>query len=351
MLKALRAQPLREMRRIGKLWAALPDDEKSKYQLKCHKEYARQRDALKAKGLTCCCDCNGAVPAKDRQRPSHMQCEELHNHKDKPGVFGNLTPMPDPDNPQQGLLLGEGSYGAVMLCTSSDGRRAAINVFKGKTALIDIEHEASIMKLCATAPEPHWFPKLLAECVEAKPCPFLALEWWGCSLLSHLEKHGAQDLKTVKAISLQLQAALCQLHRLHLVHLDLKPGNILWLSEASHLKLADFGMSEFFGRSPKKQGEELQQSQPRFSEYVTHFYRPPELWNATSADVQRNLRPAVDLWSYWVRCVRMWTSTPFDGSHPSARFDQAVNSNLVPLLGKHAPKWRPITPEEPCPKP
>ena len=146
-----------------------------------------------------------------------------------------------------------------------DGRKIALKVFKGRTAVTDIKHETSMMKLCTTPPEAHWFPKLLAERFESSPVAFLAVEWWGCSLLSFLQKHGGQDADIVRAISCQLRAALCQLHGLQVV----KPGNILWLNEALQLKLTDFGMSENF--RPGSHSSASSPSTPRFREYVTHF--------------------------------------------------------------------------------
>ena len=246
-----------------------------------------------------------------RHRRRELEAHKLEQEEEQPsqpkqhgeaevveGPFGNFIPIPDPSKPKQCTVLGEGSYGFVILCRSViDGRKVALKVFKGKTAVTDIQHEASMMKLCATAPEAHWFPKLLEEHFESSPLAFLAVEWWGCSLLSFLQKNGGQDADIVRAISCQLRAALCQLHGLQVVHLDLKPGNILWLNEALQLKLADFGMSENFGTGSHSSASSP--STPRFREYVTHFYRPPELWNVANAkDLRKNLTPAVDLWSY-----------------------------------------------------
>ena len=37
---------------------------------------------------------------------------------------------------------------------------------------------------------------------------------------------------------------------------------------------------------------------PRFTSYVTCFYRPPELWNASEKDLRKHLAPSVDIWSF-----------------------------------------------------
>eukprot|EP00435_Cladocopium_sp_Y103_P001726 s5864_g1.t1 len=51
-----------------------------------------------------------------------------------------------------------------------------------------------------------------------------------------------QDL--VGPLLLQLQAAICVLHNeAQILHLDIKPANILWCAELKELRLRDFGMS------------------------------------------------------------------------------------------------------------
>ncbi|CAK9084963.1 Ribosomal protein S6 kinase alpha-2 (S6K-alpha-2) (90 kDa ribosomal protein S6 kinase 2) (p90-RSK 2) (p90RSK2) (MAP kinase-activated protein kinase 1c) (MAPK-activated protein kinase 1c) (MAPKAP kinase 1c) (MAPKAPK-1c) (Ribosomal S6 kinase 3) (RSK-3) (pp90RSK3), partial [Durusdinium trenchii] len=282
----------KEMQRLGKLWASLPENEKAKYRALCVEEYARQRDSLKQSGL-------GKVrrqPAKPQQEPLKPASETQLPAAERPTPFHNFVPVADPSNTQQCVLLGEGSYGCVMLCHHLDGRKCAVKVFKGKSAIRDMQWEASLMKLCVQAPEAHWFPSLWEASVHSKPFPSLALELWGCSLLALLQQQsGGFEEATVKSIALQLRAALQQLHCLCILHLDVKPGNILWLSEASHLKLTDLGMSE---RLASHDGTD--EIQPRYIEYVSAHYRPPELWNASIDDLRRHLQPAVDLWSYGI---------------------------------------------------
>ena len=61
-----------------------------------------------------------------------------------------------------------------------------------------------------------------------------------------------QDL--VEHLLLQLEAAICVLHdEAKLLHLDIKPANILWCSELRELRLCDFGMSEPAPRLPGPQ--------------------------------------------------------------------------------------------------
>ena len=53
---------------------------------------------------------------------------------------------------------------------------------------------------------------------------------------------GALGLDEVIAIARDVLDGLTQLHALHILHLDLKPGNIL-LDDCDHAYLSDFGIS------------------------------------------------------------------------------------------------------------
>ena len=53
---------------------------------------------------------------------------------------------------------------------------------------------------------------------------------------------GPLGLEEVVAIAKDVLEGLAQLHALHILHLDLKPGNIL-LDDYNHAYLSDFGIS------------------------------------------------------------------------------------------------------------
>ena len=53
---------------------------------------------------------------------------------------------------------------------------------------------------------------------------------------------GPLELQEVIAIALDVLEGLTQLHALHILHLDLKPGNVL-LDDHGHAYLSDFGIS------------------------------------------------------------------------------------------------------------
>lgn len=91
-------------------------------------------------------------------------------------------------------------------------------------------------------------------------------------------------LETVKRLLYQLLQGLAYLHSRDILHLDLKPANLLVSTDAQLLKIADFGLS--------------QECDDTKFEYpvVTLWYRSPELL------LQQNVKSkAIDVWS--VGCI------------------------------------------------
>lgn len=79
----------------------------------------------------------------------------------------------------------------------------------------------------------------------------------------------------MQMLTSQLRTALQLLHtKFCLLHLDVKPGNILWCNELCQLQLCDFGVAEHFDLKSVPTAVNHQPAQntvknPRFWEYVT----------------------------------------------------------------------------------
>ena len=184
------------------------------------------------------------------------------------------------------------------MAVDDKGRRCALKIFKGKHAAECLEHEASMNSLAQTRAKPcdlQWFPQLYFSQVIRRPFPYLAFEYCGSSLQAVLLQ-GPLEPQAIPIIALQLKSALCVLHRHDVVHLDVKPSNILWSADTFQAKLGDFGMSEC-----------TKQPSLKLVNYVTALYRPPELWDVSLRDLAYHLVAAVDVWSYG--CVMYECST------------------------------------------
>ena len=334
---ALKQEYMDDMKRVAKLWKQLSKLEKATYKEKSAQEFQAQRDALMRLGLdprpqagkaTC-----KAVEA------SLKTCEEQVKKVNKVKKF-RIGPYTVTDQ-ERVPLLGSGSYGKVFETTSRVGRLCAIKVYRSRCAKQEAAYEATIYKQLEKLRPSHrnCFPQMLEFDADAQPWPWLSLTFCGVSLASWLADNGRTTVDLIPPLVLQLQAAIQTLHcQAQLLHLDIKPANILWCFELKELKLCDFGMSEPVRASmvqgakamvqgpaspiqPAKAERQLEQlvdlsqafpkdlkatiqdhaqAPPRFCEYVTAQYRPPELWNvrADSHSLEAALTKAVDIWSF-----------------------------------------------------
>ena len=139
---------------------------------------------------------------------------------------------------------------------------------------------------------------------------------WHWSLLGHACPKCSSKMvraftgSAMQRLATQLRAALQALHSIRILHLDLKPANILWVQGTSCMKLADFGMPEMMG---------IEAASIRFDGYVSAPYRPPELWNTSSGDICKHLRPCVDICSFGCVLFECATASPLMAPLPSAR--------------------------------
>ncbi len=89
---------------------------------------------------------------------------------------------------------------------------------------------------------------------EDNDAPWAIIEYVpGRSLKQELAEHGALDLETTAHLLEQIAAALGHLHRRGLVHLDVKPQNLIVTPEKT-VKLIDFGIAQRAGQAQEMIG-------------------------------------------------------------------------------------------------
>ena len=206
-----------EMKKLGTEWKRLSDAEKNVYKAMCQQEIVSQRSAMKAAGLPMRRSRRAPAACRGPSGPSgptgKASSDTLPVHL---GGFKLLSSGSERSH------LGEGSYGAVLLGQAKDGRQCAVKVFKSRDSVEDLQHEARVLKHLQGALQPsehNFFPCLYAAEESRNPFPFLALELGG---------QGPLQQEVLVPLSLQLKAAVKALHSCRLMHLDLKPSNILW---------------------------------------------------------------------------------------------------------------------------
>lgn len=127
--------------------------------------------------------------------------------------------------------------------------------------------------------------------------PYLVYEYVeGPTLRSTLKKNGAVDPATVTILGMQLAAILHYVHRSGLVHLDVKPGNLV--ERGGRIVLLDFDIA-------LEKGEVRSTTHPR----GTHAYMAPEQIRCEPA------APSMDLFALGIVLYKCATGTaPFPTS-------------------------------------
>eukprot|EP00435_Cladocopium_sp_Y103_P023732 s2481_g5.t1 len=285
----------REMKRVGAQWKRLSAAKKATYHARSAEEVRQQHIAMSAAGVFC------------KQLPQ-MPCQT--DEAKAPLCSQQVTVA------LQGAFrlqqkLGEGFYGKVFeaFCKST-GKVVVLKLFSGRHSEANLLRETGWLKLLVSELGHHYhtyFCSVFASDPAVEPCPWFSMEHGGQSLDRILKTHDLFKDERMELLACQLSCALRLLHSRHICHLDIKPGNLLWLSETRSLKLTDCGLMEFTSVRDKKD--------THFTMYVTEGYRPPELY---VNEIDRSLlTPAIDIFSAG-----------------STLYEACVGKNLFRPLGK-----------------
>ena len=100
-------------------------------------------------------------------------------------------------------------------------------------------------------------------------------------------KQQVPNVAEVQCIVAQIALALRHLHaHMRVLHLDVKPSNMLFMPSARRAALTDFSLAENIGVA-----------RPSSRQYCTLNYRPPEFVRVDQV-LTKDLAPAADLWSF-----------------------------------------------------
>ncbi|KAK6299780.1 hypothetical protein J4Q44_G00298130 [Coregonus suidteri] len=209
-----------------------------------------------------------------------------------------------------GKELGRGKFAVVRKCVEKcTGREYAAKFMrkrrKGQDCRLEIIHEVAVLEL-ATASQRvvnlHQVYEMAAEMV-------LVLQFAaGGEIFNQCvaERDEAFKEEDVKRLMRQILEGVSFLHRNNMVHLDLKPQNILLTSDAplGDIKIVDFGLSRMVSSS-----QELREIMG------TPEYVAPEILN------YEPISTATDMWSIGVLAYVMLTGiSPFLGEDKQETF-------------------------------
>ncbi len=154
--------------------------------------------------------------------------------------------------------------------------------------------------------------------------PFLVTEYLeGQSLASLLQRERLGLQRTLEILS-AVVAGLAHAHERHLIHRDLKPGNI-FLTRQGTVKLLDFGLAHLIAvGSP---------GTPEFPTAGTPVYMAPEQWLGAQQD------PRTDVWSVGVMLYEMLTGQlPFPSSTWEELRARVTSNEPVPSVRARCPE-------------
>lgn len=162
---------------------------------------------------------------------------------------------------------------------------------------------------------------------------FLVIEYLeGSTLADILSRYQRYSLEAALPLIEQMAVGLDFAHSRGVLHLDMKPGNIMVMTNG-HVKIMDFGLAQ------KLQPNTTHICLPKT--FGTPLYLAPEQVLAGSRNV---VRPSTDLWSLGVIVYEMLTGdTPFQGNTIVQLSHSIIHGNPKPILNIPSAAWSAIT--------
>jgi len=224
-------------------------------------------------------------------------------------------------------LVGLGGMGAVYYAYHSGiDRRVAFKILQPNIALSD-EHVVELFeregKLAGRLSHENIVDVNDAGRTD-EGLAYIVMEWLeGYTLDEELLRQGRFGFSRAAGIALQIAAALGEAHRKHVVHRDLKPGNIMLIDSPGgrdHVKVLDFGIG-------KALGETMASSMVSTVVGTPHYASPEQLTIGGRIDGRS------DIYSLGVILYRMLGGKlPFNSSSMGEVIQMQLTSEPAPLF-------------------
>jgi len=194
--------------------------------------------------------------------------------------------------------LGAGGMGTVYKVERiSDGKLFALKSLKGETTGVAMSRFAREAEIAASIHHPNLVSVSDIDVAETGALYIVMELVDGVSLESARDKYG--DRAWALPILAQIADGLAALHKEHVIHRDLKPGNVL-LDRGGAVKIADFGIAALRDAvDPLAKTSTPDQLEPKTPELTqtgafmgTPLYMAPELWRGAD-----RANEATDVWS------------------------------------------------------
>ncbi|KAI8084871.1 uncharacterized protein BX664DRAFT_337988 [Halteromyces radiatus] len=211
----------------------------------------------------------------------------------------------------RGRLIGKGSYGRVYHALNVEaGEWIAVKQVDIPTSSSDLQNDKLVESMEALNQEIRLLSDLEHENVvqylgydidKEEDHLYIFLEYVpGGSLASSLGSKGGFDVTLVKYFTRQILVGLEYLHDRHILHRDIKGGNIL-VDEDGCCKISDFGLSK------------ISSQEEAYNPNSNNSMRGSVYWMAPEIVIGQKYGAKVDIWSLGCTVIEMLTGThPWD---------------------------------------
>ena len=215
-------------------------------------------------------------------------------------------------------ILGRGSMGTVFKAWDTKLERwVAIKTVRAGTGMAFVWDGDLVRGLVAEAAMVARFnhPHVVAvhDVQDATDAAYIVMEYVDGTSLEHLVRRASLGLGPTVALVHAVASALAAAHAVHVLHRDVKPGNVL-LGTDGAIKLTDFGIASFVS------------SRMRDTVFGTAGYLPPEALRGGRFEVQG------DLFALGALAYRCLTGKPaFAGRKPMEILAHTLRDRVPPL--------------------
>lgn len=184
--------------------------------------------------------------------------------------------------------IAQGAMGEIYHVRSKDGEEYAIKSLKQQAYSSDNE-ESKLrfqreMELSAKIDHPN-IAKVHETNLDGDP-PYMVMDFYPKGSLQELLQNEKMLGPTeVLKIAKDVTTALKEIHRIEIVHRDIKPGNIL-VGEDSYL-LTDLGLARLLDAEKSDEKNDLTMSQTALG--TPHYIAPEQAMNASSVDIRSDI--------------------------------------------------------------
>src|SRR5262249_41482288 len=148
--------------------------------------------------------------------------------------------------------LARGGMGAVYLAERADGqfeKRVAIKVLKRGTDTDEVLRRFRIERQILANLEHPNITRLLDAGTTSDGLPYFVMEFVEGTPITKFIQRKNMDLRSRLQLFLKVCSAVELAHRQHIIHRDIKPGNVL-VNDDCELKLLDFGIAKLLNGHP-----------------------------------------------------------------------------------------------------